>query len=51
MPESVTPCNPTFGEEMLGYVEEGLSNGERAINVQSQVIITQNMVTQSDKIK
>jgi hypothetical protein len=47
----VTPCDPGFGEEVIGHLQEGLSDVESENDLQLKVTTSGNVLRQSDKIK
>jgi hypothetical protein len=53
--KSVTPCNPNHGQEILCYVQEGLSSVvvrvQLNVSLHLELAATQKMLTPSDKTK
>jgi hypothetical protein len=49
--KSVKLCNPSFGEEVLGYMQEGLVTLRMNLNVHLEVTTPQNVLLSSDKTK
>jgi hypothetical protein len=49
--KSVTPCNPSFGEEVLGTCKKGWVTLRVTVNVQFELTTTPSMPRQSDKTK